>query len=167
MGGAVKGTPWGFGAAALASCWGSVAVAQTIPGEPGTGTLIGYGVMAAIAITPTIGLLLKLGRDVGRYEARQENLSSKLGELTVQLQVSISERRSELAAYIAEVQKAREATTAESREMRGEFARSLERMSEQMMPREMSVLQLQGLTTKVEADVLRALLKELRLSQGD
>lgn len=153
---------WGLGALALVSCWGSVAMAQSIGGDPSTGTLIGYGVMAAIAITPTIGLLLKLGRDVGRYEAKQEHLSANLTQLTAQLQMSLNERRSELAAYIAEVQKSRTEAMNENREMRGEFSRALERLSEQMMPREMSVLQLQGLTTKIEADVLRSLVKELR-----
>lgn len=158
---------WGFPALALVSCWGSVAMAESLGGDPSTGTLIGYGVMAAIAITPTIGLLLKLGRDVGRYEAKQEHLSANLATLTAQLQTSLNERRSELAAYIAEVQKSREAAQSENREMRGEFARSIERLTEQMMPREMSVLQLQGLTTKIEADVLRGLVKELRLQQQD
>ena len=153
---------WGLAALALVSCWGSVAMAQSIGGDPSTGTLIGYGVMAAIAITPTIGLLLKLGRDVGRYEAKQEHLSANLTQLTAQLQMSINERRSELAANIAEVQKSRTEAMNENREMRGEFSRALERLSEQMMPREMSVLQLQGLTTKIEADVLRSLVKELR-----
>lgn len=153
---------WGLGAVALVSCWGSVAMAESIGGDPSTGTLIGYGVMAAIAITPTIGLLLKLGRDVGRYEAKQEHLSSNLAALTTQLQAAMNERRGELASYIAEAQRSRSEALAENREMRGEFSRALERLSEQMMPREMSILQLQGLTTKIEADVLRGLVKELR-----
>jgi len=162
----VKGTR-AFGVFALVCCWGSVAMAQSIGGEPSTGTLIGYGVMAAIAITPTIGLLLKLGRDVGRYEAKQEHLTSQLSTLTSQLQTSVSERRGEHAAFIAEIQKARESSATDGRELRNELRESMERLAAQMMPREMSVLQLQSLTAKIEADVLRGLVKEIRNGHGE
>lgn len=152
-----------FGAIALLCCWGSAAMAQSMgSSEPSTGTLVGYGVMAAIAITPTIGLLLKLGRDVGRYEAKQEHLTSQLATLTTQLQNSVNERRGEHAAFIAEIQRTREISSREGNEFRTEMRESMERLAGQMMPREMSVLQLQSLTAKIEADVLRGLVKEFR-----
>jgi hypothetical protein len=151
---------------ALVSCWGSVAMAQSIGAEPSTGTLIGYGVMAAIAITPTVGLLLKLGRDVGRYEAKQEHLTLQLGTIAAQLQASVNDRRGEHAAFITEVQRTREAAQRDGIEMRTELREAMDRIAAQMMPREMSVLQLQNLTTKIEADVLRGLLKELRSDHG-
>lgn len=146
-----------FGMIAFACCWGSVAMAQGMTAEPSTGTLVGYGVMAAIAITPTIGLLLKLGRDVGKYEARQEHLTQQLTTLTTQLQASVVERRNELASFIAESHRAREDQAREAKLARDEFNASLEKLSAEMVPRELSVLQLQALATKIENDVLRSI----------
>lgn len=153
-----------FGLFALVACWGSAAVAQTMPAEPSTGTLIGYGVMAAVAITPTIGMLLKLGRDVGRYEADLRHQGGELLKVSAALGQNEDRRRGDLATILADNRNHADLMAKNLQELRREFQEAINRTSELVSSttREDVILRVQAMTTKLEADILKGVLKEIQ-----